>query len=139
MQSMCVSTATPRGVKNVFIVSCFLLVRVQVILTPAAAKGSGMVAKAEELATKHGYFYLNQFVTQANPDMHERTTGAEIVQDFKGQRLDYWVTGYGTGGTFQGAGKTIKAARPDVKVNHIFFATGVDSSCFFMYGAERSL
>ena len=88
----------------------------QVVLTPAAAKGSGMVAKAEELVAEHGYFYLNQFVTQANPDMHERTTGPEIVRAFEGERLDYWVTGYGTGGTFHGAGKAIKAARPDVKI-----------------------
>mmetsp|Transcript_12738 Transcript_12738/g.38123 ORF Transcript_12738/g.38123 Transcript_12738/m.38123 type:complete len:377 (-) Transcript_12738:1966-3096(-) len=87
-----------------------------VVLTPAPAKGSGMVAKAEELCETHGFFYVNQFVVQANPDTHEATTGTEILSDFEGERLDYWVTGYGTGGTFQGAGKAIKAARPDTKI-----------------------
>lgn len=88
----------------------------KVILTPAAAKGSGMVKKAAELAEEHGWFLASQFENEANPAYHASTTGPEILRDFAGKRLDYWVTGYGTGGTFQGAGKVIKAARPDTKI-----------------------
>lgn len=88
----------------------------KVILTPAAERGSGMVKKAEELAKKHGWFLARQFENPANPRYHASTTGPEILQDFAGRRLDYWVTGYGTGGTMSGAGKTIKAARPEVSV-----------------------
>ena len=88
----------------------------KVILTPAAERGSGMVRKAEELAEKHGWFLARQFQNPANPAYHASTTGPEILSDFAGQRLDYWVTGYGTGGTMSGAGRTIKAARPDVKI-----------------------
>ena len=88
----------------------------KVILTPAAERGSGMVKKAEELAEKHGWFLARQFENPANPDFHASTTGPEILSDFAGRRLDYWVTGYGTGGTMSGAGRTIKAARPDVKI-----------------------
>merc|ERR1719440_1810599 len=84
----------------------------KVILTPAKEKGSGMVKKAEELAEKHGWFLARQFETDANPAYHAQTTGPEILSDFAGHRLDYWVTGYGTGGTWSGAGKTITAARP---------------------------
>ena len=88
----------------------------KVILTPAADRGTGMVKKAEELAKKHGWFLARQFENPANPDYHARTTGPEILQDFADRRLDYWVTGYGTGGTMTGAGRTIKAARPDVQI-----------------------
>ena len=88
----------------------------KVILTPAAERGSGMVRKAEELAEKHGWFLTRQFENQANPDYHRNTTGPEILSDFAGRRLDYWVTGYGTGGTMTGAGEVIKLARPDTKI-----------------------
>jgi cysteine synthase A len=88
----------------------------KVILTPAAERGTGMVKKAEELAAKHGWFLARQFENQANPDYHANTTGPEILSDFAGRRLDYWVTGYGTGGTMSGAGRTLKAARPDLTV-----------------------
>ncbi len=88
----------------------------KVILTPAAERGSGMVRKAEELAEEHGWFLARQFENEANPEYHANTTGPEILKDFAGRRLDYWVTGYGTGGTMSGAGRTIKAARPDLKI-----------------------
>jgi cysteine synthase len=88
----------------------------KVILTPAAERGSGMVRKAEELAKEHGWFLARQFENPANPDYHANTTGPEILQDFAGKRLDYWVTGWGTGGTMSGAGRTLKAARPDLKI-----------------------
>jgi len=88
----------------------------KVILTPAAERGTGMVRKAEELAKKHGWYLARQFENPANPRYHASTTGPEILADFAGRRLDYWVTGYGTGGTMTGAGRTIKAARPEVKI-----------------------
>ena len=88
----------------------------KVILTPAAERGSGMVKKAEELAAKHGWFLARQFENPANPAFHRQTTGPEILSDFAGRRLDYWVTGYGTGGTMTGAGEVIKAARPEVTI-----------------------
>merc|ERR1712048_332356 len=88
----------------------------KVIVTPAPLGGTGMVLKAEELAEKHGWYLARQFENDANPEYHAQTTGPEILSDFAGKRLDYWVTGYGTGGTFQGAGKVIKQARPDVKI-----------------------
>ena len=88
----------------------------KVILTPAAERGSGMVKKAEELAEKHGWFLARQFENPANPEFHANTTGPEILRDFAGRRLDYWVTGYGTGGTMSGAGKVLKAARPDLTI-----------------------
>ena len=88
----------------------------KVILTPAAERGTGMVKKAEELAEKHGWFLARQFENPANPEYHASTTGPEILRDFAGRRLDYWVTGWGTGGTLSGAGRTIKAARPDLKI-----------------------
>ena len=88
----------------------------KVILTPAAERGTGMVRKAEELAEQHGWFLARQFENPANPEYHANTTGPEILQDFAGRRLDFWVTGYGTGGTMTGAGKTIKAARPEVTI-----------------------
>ena len=88
----------------------------KVIVTPKAGKGTGMVRKAEELCEKHGWFLCHQFENAANPAYHASTTGPEILKDFAGKRLDYWVTGYGTGGTFQGVGRVLKAARPDIKV-----------------------
>ena len=88
----------------------------KVILTPAAERGTGMVKKAEELAEKHGWFLARQFENEANPEYHRNTTGPEILMDFAGKRLDYWVTGYGTGGTMTGAGEVLKAARPDIKI-----------------------
>lgn len=88
----------------------------KVILTPAAERGSGMVRKAEELARKHGWFLARQFENEANPAYHRNTTGPEILQDFAGKRLDYFVTGWGTGGTLTGAGQMIRLARPDVQI-----------------------
>jgi len=88
----------------------------KVILTPAAERGTGMVKKARELAERYGWFLARQFENPANPDYHASTTGPEILRDFAGRRLDYWVTGYGTGGTMSGAGRTLKAARPDIKI-----------------------
>jgi cysteine synthase A len=88
----------------------------KVILTPAAERGSGMVRKAEELATKHGWFLARQFENEANPAYHRSTTGPEIVRDFAGRRLDYFVSGWGTGGTLTGAGQVIKLARPEVEI-----------------------
>jgi len=88
----------------------------KVVLTPAAERGTGMVRKAEELAERYGWFLARQFENPANPEFHRQTTGPEILSDFAGRRLDYWVTGYGTGGTMTGAGEVIKAARPEVKI-----------------------
>jgi cysteine synthase A len=88
----------------------------KVILTPAAERGSGMVKRAEELAKKHGWFLARQFENPANPAYHRNTTGPEILRDFAGKRLDYWVTGWGTGGTLTGVGEMLKLARPEVKV-----------------------
>jgi len=88
----------------------------KVILTPAAERATGMVVKAEELAAKHDWFLARQFENPANPEYHRKTTGPEILNDFDGRRLDYWVSGYGTGGTMTGAGEVIKAARPDVTI-----------------------
>jgi cysteine synthase len=90
----------------------------KVIVTPKAGKGTGMVEKAAELAEKHGWFLCHQFETEANWKFHEATTGPEICNDLAsiGVKLDYWVTGYGTGGTFHGAGKYIKANSPGTKI-----------------------
>jgi cysteine synthase len=88
----------------------------KVILTPAAERGSGMVRKAEELAKKNGWFLARQFENEANPEYHRNTTGPEILSDFAGKRLDFWVTGWGTGGTLTGAGEMLKKARPGLKV-----------------------
>ena len=92
------------------------LLGAKVILTPAAERGTGMVRKAEELAKKHGWFLARQFENEANPAYHRNTTGPEILQDFAGKRLDYFVTGWGTGGTLTGAGEVIRLARPDVQI-----------------------
>jgi cysteine synthase A len=88
----------------------------KVILIPAAERATGMVKKAEEMAKERGWFLARQFENLANPEYHRNTTGPEILRDFAGKRLDYWVTGYGTGGTLTGAGDMIKRARPDVKI-----------------------
>lgn len=88
----------------------------RVILTPAAERGTGMVRKAEELAREHGWFLARQFQNPANPAFHRQTTGPEILKDFAGRRLDFWVTGWGTGGTLTGAGEVIRLARPEVKI-----------------------
>jgi len=88
----------------------------KVILTPAAERGSGMVRKAAELAQRHGWFLARQFENEANPAWHRSTTGPEILRDFAGRRLDYFVSGWGTGGTITGAGEVLKLARPDIKV-----------------------
>jgi cysteine synthase A len=88
----------------------------KVILTPAAERGSGMVRKAKELADKNGWFLARQFENEANPAYHRQTTGPEILLDFAGKRLDYFVSGWGTGGTLTGAGQVLKRARPDIKI-----------------------
>ncbi|MFY2764229.1 cysteine synthase A [Arenimonas sp. MALMAid1274] len=88
----------------------------KVILTPAAERGSGMVRRAAAFAEKHGAFLARQFENPANPAYHRSTTGPEILRDFAARRLDWFVTGYGTGGTLTGAGEVLKAARPDLKI-----------------------
>ncbi|HPF27449.1 MAG TPA: cysteine synthase A [Steroidobacteraceae bacterium] len=88
----------------------------KVILTPAAGSGTGMVAKAAELAAKHGWFLARQFENPANPAYHRNTTGPEILSDFVGKRLDFFVSGWGTGGTLTGAGEMLKLARPEVQI-----------------------
>jgi len=88
----------------------------KVILTPAAERGSGMVRKADELAKKYGWFKADQFENPANPAYHRNTTGPEILSDFAARDLDYFVSGWGTGGTVTGAGQVIKLARPNVKI-----------------------
>ncbi|HET9033201.1 MAG TPA: cysteine synthase A [Dokdonella sp.] len=88
----------------------------KVILTPAAARGTGMVARAEELAKKHGWFLTSQFDNPANPAWHRNTTAAEILRDFAGKRLDYFVSGWGTGGTLTGVGEVLRLTRPEVQI-----------------------
>ena len=88
----------------------------KVVLTPRAQKGLGMYQKAVELANANGWFLARQFETEANADIHEATTGREIIADFKGDRLDYFVTGYGTGGTVTGVGRVLRRERPDTKI-----------------------
>jgi len=88
----------------------------KVILTPAAERGSGMVRKAAELAEKHGWFLARQFDNPANPAYHRNTTAPEILRDFAGRRLDYFVSGWGTGGTLTGVGQVLKIARPEVRI-----------------------
>ena len=88
----------------------------KVILTPAAERGSGMVKRAQEFAAKHGAFLARQFENEANPAYHRSTTGPEILRDFAMKRLDWFVAGYGTGGTITGAGEMLKLARPDIKI-----------------------
>ncbi|WP_371685608.1 cysteine synthase A [Tropicimonas sp. IMCC6043] len=88
----------------------------KVLLTPKAKGGVGMVRLAESLAHANGWFLARQFETPANADIHETTTACEIMADFEGERLDYFVTGYGTGGTVTGVGRVLRKERPDVKI-----------------------
>jgi cysteine synthase A len=88
----------------------------KVVITPAADRAVGMITKMEELAAKHGWFMTRQFENEANPDYHSRTTAREIIDDFAGDRLDYWVTGYGTGGTLKGVGRVLRKERPETKI-----------------------
>jgi cysteine synthase A len=88
----------------------------KVIVTPAAERAVGMVNKAIELARTHGWFLTRQFENEANPDFHSRTTAREILDDFAGERLDYWVTGYGTGGTLKGVGRVLSQERPETRI-----------------------
>jgi cysteine synthase A len=88
----------------------------KVVLTPAAERGMGMVKKAVELAETHGWFLTRQFENEANADMHSRTTAREIIADFAGEPLDYWVTGFGTGGTLKGVARVLANERPDTKI-----------------------
>ena len=87
----------------------------KVVITPAAGRGFGMVAKAQELAKKNGWFLTRQFENEANPDMHSRTTAREIINDFK-EKLDYWVTGFGTGGTLKGVARVFEKEMPNTKI-----------------------
>src|SRR5687768_613209 len=88
----------------------------KVILTPAAERGTGMVRKAEELSKKHGWFLARQFENPANPAYHRNTTAPEILRDFAGKRLDFFVTGWGTGGTLTGVGEVLRVARPETQI-----------------------
>jgi cysteine synthase A len=88
----------------------------KVVLTPAALRATGMINKTVELAQTHGWLYTRQFENEANPDMHSRTTAREIVDDFAGKKLDYWVTGFGTGGTLKGVARVLAAEMPDTKI-----------------------
>jgi cysteine synthase len=88
----------------------------KVILTPAAERAVGMIKKTVELAETHGWFMTRQFENEANPDFHSRTTAREIIDDFAGDRLDFWVTGYGTGGTLKGVGRVLRTERPETKI-----------------------
>ena len=92
------------------------LLGAKVILTPRAAKGYGMYRKAVELAEANGWFLARQFETDANAEIHESTTGQEIINDFKDVRLDYFVTGYGTGGTVTGVARVLRRERPDTRI-----------------------
>ena len=88
----------------------------KVVITPAAERAVGMIKKTHELAQTHGWFMTRQFENEANADYHSRTTAQEILSDFKGEKLDYWVTGYGTGGTLKGVGRVLKKERPETRV-----------------------
>ena len=88
----------------------------KVVLTPAAERGTGMVRVAKELAEKNGWFLASQFDNQANPEYHRNTTAPEILRTFAGRSLDYFVSGYGTGGTVTGVGEVLKVARPNIKI-----------------------
>jgi cysteine synthase A len=88
----------------------------KVIVTPAAERAVGMINKTIELAKAHGWFMTRQFENEANPDVHTRTTAREILDDFSGERLDFWVTGYGTGGTLKGVGRVLANERPETKI-----------------------
>jgi cysteine synthase len=88
----------------------------KVILTPAAERGTGMVKKAVALANANGWFLTRQFENEANADFHSKTTAREIISDFAGERLDFWVTGFGTGGTLKGVGRVLEKERPETKI-----------------------
>jgi len=88
----------------------------KVILTPAALRATGMIEKTKELAAAHGWFMTRQFENEANPEVHSRTTAVEILEDFKAEGLDYWVTGYGTGGTLTGVGRVLRGKSPKTKI-----------------------
>jgi cysteine synthase A len=88
----------------------------KVVITPAAERAVGMIKKTIELAETNGWFMTRQFENEANPDFHSRTTAREIIDDFAGERLDYWVTGYGTGGTLKGVARVLEKERPDTKI-----------------------
>jgi cysteine synthase len=88
----------------------------KVVLTPAAERAVGMLNKTVELAQKHGWFMTRQFENEANPDIHSRTTAREIIDDFADTTLDYWVTGFGTGGTLKGVARVLAKERPDTKI-----------------------
>lgn len=88
----------------------------KVILTPAEERGTGMVRRAKELAEKYGWFLADQFQNPANPEYHRKTTAVEIINDFKNEKLDYFISGWGTGGTITGVGEVLKVARPEIKI-----------------------
>jgi cysteine synthase len=88
----------------------------KVVITPAAERAVGMINKTIELAESNGWFMTRQFENEANPDFHSRTTAREIIDDFAGERLDYWVTGYGTGGTLKGVARVLEKERPETKI-----------------------
>jgi cysteine synthase A len=88
----------------------------KVVLTPPAMGATGMVKMAEDLAKRHGWFLTRQFENEANADFHSRTTAKEIIADFDGKKLDYWVTGFGTGGTLKGVGRVLRKERPETKI-----------------------
>src|SRR5216110_256946 len=88
----------------------------KVILTPAPEGGTGMVRKINALAKKNGWFLTRQFENEANADYHSKTTAREIIDDFSGERLDYWVTGIGTGGTLKGVARVLAKERPETKI-----------------------
>jgi cysteine synthase A len=88
----------------------------KVVLTPAAHRATGMLLKTEELAKAHGWFMTRQFENEANADFHSKTTAVEILKDFEGQQLDYWVTGYGTGGTLKGVGRVLREKSPETQI-----------------------
>jgi cysteine synthase len=88
----------------------------KVVLTPAASRATGMSQKVEELAKAHGWFYTRQFTNEANADFHSKTTAVEILEDFKGHKLDYWVSGFGTGGTLKGVSRVLAKESPETKI-----------------------
>ena len=88
----------------------------KVVITPGPARGTGMVKKAEELAEKNGWFLTRQFTNEANANFHSRTTAQEILRDFEGESLDYWVTGFGTGGTLKGVSRVLAEQRPETQI-----------------------
>src|SRR5215216_396447 len=88
----------------------------KVVLTPPPLGATGMAKIARDLAQKNGWFLARQFENEANADFHSKTTAREIIKDFEGQRLDYWVTGFGTGGTLKGVGRILEKERPETKI-----------------------